>query len=241
MDGSQDFESQSQELQWFKVPQTQPWVRSLQVCARGNCLGEQRLFPELISHKQQESPSKHSLAVQTLVPVLSHFPPGRSGLRHSESNPSWSGASCFPGALLVFTISFSQALSWRTKGPCSQSLPFLPRPMRDCSQTPVVPQGMAPVFHHNPFQRVGLQLSQHAAGPTQLCPRTSWTLALLPPALETLVKTLSAQAMVFHASCFFYGCILSSQKQCEFCPLCWIWDCILRFWVGGRGQLILHG
>lgn len=72
---------------------------------QGNCPGEQRLLPALISHKQQEPPSKHSLAVQILVPVLSHFPPGRRGSQHSAGNPSCSEASCLPGPLPVSTIS----------------------------------------------------------------------------------------------------------------------------------------
>lgn len=126
---------------------------------------------------------------------------------HSQSAPSASPRSCPEGVR-------DPAHSW--------SLPFLPRPMRDCSQTPAVPQDMAPVFHHNnPFQECGAAASQHAAGPTQLCTRTSQTLTLLPPALYTLTKTLSARAMVFRSPSFFYGCVLSSQKQYEFYPLCW--------------------
>ena len=60
---------------------------------------QNRLLPGLASGKQQEPPRKHSLAVQILVRVLNHFPPGRRGLQHSESNPSRSEPSVCPGPL----------------------------------------------------------------------------------------------------------------------------------------------
>lgn len=139
-------------------------------------------------------------------------------IHHAQKPPvSPDRSQSAPSALAA--VSGSQELSWRQKGPC------LPRLMRDCSQTPEVPQGMA-LFSitATPSRRVGLQLSQHAVGLTWPCARTSQTLALFPPAVQTLAKALSPLAMVFHSLSFFCGWILSSQKRHEFCSRC----CILR-------------